>query len=86
MNHKRVPAPGDLIIWGKGLTKPRIGVLLVKEDLYTRMKIASRNYEPKWRWFIEFNEQPPWNYSQNAGVSEESIIEEVYGKLVFKDN
>jgi len=73
---------GDLIIWKDG----KIGILLVKEDLYTRMKIASRNYKPRWRWFIGFNEQPPWDYSQNAGVSEDKLLEGTYGKLVFKDN
>ena len=72
---------GDLIIWKDG----SVGIFVSKEELYARLKVASRNYKPRWRWFIQFNKETPWDYSKLAGVSEPALLAGTYGEVIFND-
>jgi len=59
-----------MVIWKDG----SIGILIERFDLYTRGKIASRNYTPCWCWRIEFPNSPPYNYNIQYGESEINLM------------
>ena len=81
MKYNINPKVGDLVIWYDG----PIGILYKKVDLYAHMKVASRNYSPRWRWLIEFNGNIPWNYSPRLGVTEKQLLDGDFGKIIGND-
>jgi|TARA_R100000458_G_C8270949_1_gene245674 hypothetical protein len=65
--------PGKLIEWKDG----SLGVLGERVDIFTELKISSRNYSPRWHWKIYFLGPPPPDYNPIHGIHE-SIIEKYF--------
>ena len=70
--------PGDIIVWRED---KNIGVFLRKVEMHAQRGIASRNFNPKWVWLIEFNDPAPWNYSKDWGVREDKLLSGTYGEI-----
>jgi len=51
---------GDIIIWWEN---GNIGIFLKKVEMHAQRSIASRNFNPKWMWLIEFNDPTPIHFN-----------------------
>ena len=70
--------PGDLIVWRDG---GNIGIFVKKVELHAQRNIASRNFNPKWVWLIEFNDPGPWSYSEDWGAREDMLMSGTLGEI-----